>query len=918
MMIRSLGDRERARGQAEDVAHRAPRRVDRNALLLISLIAILLASNPARAAERFDEGAYATQIQPLIRQYCLACHSTEKQKGSLDLERFSSLALVRKEVKPWQMLIEQLESGEMPPKTKAQPTEAERARLVSWVRGFLDHEAMARAGDPGDVPLRRLSNAEYNAIIRDLTGVDLHPARQFPADGAAGEGFTNAAEALAEMSPTLLNKYLLAAKEIASHAVFLPDGFRFSAGSTRRDWSDESLAQLRKFYARFTADGKLPLKPYLAATLRHREALQTGAIQLEEVAVREKLNAKFLQHLWKTMTGEGKSSPLNEIQTAWRQAAEKDAERLATNISAWQGRAWKIMPIGSYRYGNVVRQHPADPAAAKPAPGTSKPAAGTNLPAPSDPAGLEEFRQAFPLFICYPAVIPVDEVVCLKMYHREDEPLIRLFLDDADRALLEHLWAEHRFITQQPVAENRYLPLFIGFVTQDQPKELVAYFESQREPFRQRAEAFEKEMQAAIPKQLEKLAEFAAPAYRRPISEAEKAELVALHGTLKAKGMSGEDALRGVLSRILVAPSFLLRIEQPPEGKDAAAINDWELATRLSLFLWSSVPDEALRKLATAGKLHDPDVLAQQAGRMLKDERIRSLAIELGTQWIHVRGFDEFKDKSETLYPSFDAKLRTAMYEESILFFQDLFQQDRPAQRILDADYTYLNDTLAKHYGIPGVAGAQWRRVEGVRKFGRGGILGLASVQAKQAGAARTSPVLRGNWVVETLLGEKLPRPPADVPKLPEAEGATDGLTMRQLVENHTRIESCAVCHQRIDPLGFAFERYDAIGRWREKESTGLAVDCRAKMKDGIEFEGIDGLRNYLLTKKKDVIIKLFCRKLLGYALSRGVTLSDQSLIEAMVTALNKNNGKLSAAVLEIVRSPQFRKIRGRAFVEGE
>jgi hypothetical protein len=326
------------------------------------------------------------------------------------------------------------------------------------------------------------------------------------------------------------------------------------------------------------------------------------------------------------------------------------------------------------------------------------------------------------------------------------------------------------------------------------------------------------------------------------------------------------------------------------------------------------VPDDELRRLAAAGQLHDPKVLAAQTQRLLKDDRVRALAIEFGTQWIHVRGFDELKEKNEKLFPTFDAALRKAIYEESILFFQDLFQKDRPVTDLLDSDATFLNETLAKHYGIPGVVGPQWRRVEGVKKYGRGGVLGLASVQAKESGASRTSPVLRGNWVVETLLGEKLPRPPANVPRLPEEEGGNDGLTVRQLVEKHTRVAECAVCHQRIDPFGFAFEKYDPIGRFREKDLGGLAVDARARLKDGTEFDGIDGLRNYLLTKKKDIVVRLFCRRLLGYALGRAVTLSDQSLIDEMVAEMNKSDGRLSAAVLAIVRGPQFRMIRASGF----
>jgi hypothetical protein len=257
--------------------------------------------------------------------------------------------------------------------------------------------------------------------------------------------------------------------------------------------------------------------------------------------------------------------------------------------------------------------------------------------------------------------------------------------------------------------------------------------------------------------------------------------------------------------------------------------------------------------------------------------------------------------------------MRAAIYEESVLFFQDLFRSDRPVTAILDADYTFLNELLAKHYGIPGVSGPEWRRVDGVKTFGRGGLLGMASVQAKQAGASRTSPVLRGNWVVETLLGEKLPRPPANVPKLPEEEGA-DHLTTRQQVERHAKDPACAVCHVRIDPFGFALEKYDPIGRYRDKDLGGLSVDTRVTLKAGTMFDGIEGLRNYLLTKKKDVVVRLFCRKLLGYALGRAVTLSDTALIDEMVAELNKNGGKITAAVQTIVRSPQFRMVRGSDF----
>ena len=845
--------------------------------------------------------SYASAVQPLIRKYCVTCHSTSTHKAGLDLQQFTGPANMRKDLKSWQGVIDHLSVGDMPPRSMPQPNGSEKSRIIAWVGGFLTTEARATAGDPGEVLLRRLSNTEYNCSIRDLTGVDLQPTREFPADGAAGEGFTNSAESLSDISPTLLSKYFAAAKDISEHAVLLPDGIRFAPGKSRREWTDESTAQLRSFYAAWTGpDGKLNYTPYLSAAVRYRSELTLGKVSINTVAAQEKLNGKYLGFLWKCLTDPGLGSPLAEIQTKWKTVSEARVADVAAEIGAWQNRLWQTARVGSYVrpvgqgfIESLSRQVPNNPDADK-----------------AHAAGFDRFRECFPLYLCYPNVIPIDEVVNLKMFHREDEPLERLFLNAGECKRLDRLWEEHLFISRQPAAENRYLPLFIGFVTQDQPKEMVTFFEGQRPAFQKRADAFEHEEEVAIPMQKAALAEFTSRAYRRPLTARETAEQLTLYSSLRSKGATHEEAFRGVISRVLVSPEFLFRMEQPAAANKAAPISDWELATRLSYFLWSSTPDAELRKLAASGRLRNPLVLREQTRRMLKDEKVRSLAVEFGAQWLHVRGFDALNDKNERIFPTFDESLRRAIYEETILFFQGLFQQDRPAADILSADYTYLNGQLAMHYGIPGVTGPQWRRVDNVRQYGRGGVLGLASVQASVSGASRTSPVLRGNWVVETLLGEKMPRPPPNVPKLPEEEGA-GSRTVREEVEQHSKNPACAVCHQRMDPYGFALERYDAIGRRRVKDLGGLAIDDKAILKDGTRFEGIDGLRGYLMTTRKNQVMHLFCRRLLGYALGRSVTNSDQPLIDEMAVELNKNRG-IDEVVEMIISSAQFRMIRGR------
>ena len=430
-----------------------------------------------------------------------------------------------------------------------------------------------------------------------------------------------------------------------------------------------------------------------------------------------------------------------------------------------------------------------------------------------------------------------------------------------------------------------------------------------REPIKQRAEAFKQERIAAEPSHLESILAFAGQAWRRPLTMKEKRDLRSLYEKLRKEELGHEAAARLTLARVLVAPAFLYKLESPPPGKASAPVRDLELASRLSYFLWSSAPDAELMSLATAGKLKNPDILAARTQRMLKDKRVRRLAIEFGSQWLHVRDFDSFDEKSERHFPEF-AAVRSALGEEPVRFFTDLFQRDGSVLDLLNADHTFVNGTLAKYYAIGGSDEAGWRRVEGVRAQGRGGVLGFGATLAKQSGASRTSPILRGAWISETLLGERLPRPPKGIPVLGDAP--PKGLTERALTERHVSDPSCARCHDRIDPFGFALENYDAIGRFRLKDSADLPVDASAKLLDGTRFSGVDGLRDYLLNQRSEDFLRQFSRKLLGYALGRGVLLSDEPLLDEIQSQLTQNDFRISQIVEGIVLSRQFREIRGR------
>ncbi|MSR58801.1 MAG: DUF1592 domain-containing protein [Planctomycetaceae bacterium] len=538
---------------------------------------------------------------------------------------------------------------------------------------------------------------------------------------------------------------------------------------------------------------------------------------------------------------------------------------------------------------------------------------------------LDEFRNLFPAALCYTKIVPVDEVVTLTLFYREDGHLARLMLDAAQKERLDRLWDELHYVSQDALTLVDAFAQLMEYATQDADPTV---FEPLRGPINDRAAAFRKLLIDTEPSHLAALLDIAARAYRRPLAESEVGHLHAFYGHLRQEEIPHDEALRLTLSRVLVAPAFLYRVEKPGAGTQQSPVTDGELASRLSYFLWSSQPDERLGEAAAAGRLSNPQTLVSETRRMLGDRRTRRLATQFACQWLHIYEFDQLNEKSERHFPAF-VDLRGAMYEESIRFFTDLFQNDGSVLDILDADHTFVNRELTEFYGLPaasatevadgpGLADAGWRRVLGVKKHGRGGILAQATTLATQSGASRTSPILRGNWVSEVLLGERLPRPPKDVPQLPEDETATEGLTVRQLVEQHSSDPKCAICHQRIDAFGFSLESYDAIGRRREKDLSDRPIATHAKTLDGAEFEGLDGLRNYLLTVRRDAFVRQFCKKLLGFALGRAVQLSDEPLLAEMQKNLAADDYRFNVALEAIVLSRQFREIRGRDTAEDE
>jgi hypothetical protein len=400
------------------------------------------------------------------------------------------------------------------------------------------------------------------------------------------------------------------------------------------------------------------------------------------------------------------------------------------------------------------------------------------------------------------------------------------------------------------------------------------------------------------------LSTLARRAYRRPVTDADVQTLMAFYRAGRNDGDFDLGIERG-LRRLLSAPAFLFRVEREPASVTAGtafAVSSVDLASRLSFFLWSSIPDDELLDAAVKGTLSSPAVLERQIARMLRDERSRSLVDNFAVQWLQLGRIDGVVPDVDE-FPDFDENLREAIQQETRVFVASQIREDRSVVDLVSANYSFVNERLARHYQIPNVYGDRFRRVE----FGdgvRGGLLGQASILTATSYPNRTSPVLRGRWLLETLLGAPPPPPPPDVPPLKENPADGERQTVRERLDAHRRNPACASCHVRMDPLGFSLEHFDALGRWRAT-SDGVPVDATASLPDGSRFDGIKGLRALLVSHRED-FVRTFTERLLSYAIGRGIEPADYPAVRGIVRETAAQNYRWSAIIAAIARSAPF------------
>ncbi len=802
--------------------------------------------NAVTAPAASASSEFETTVKPFLNRTCYACHNAQLKNADVNLQAFETEASVARDLDTWEKVVVRLRTGQMPPQGIPRPPEAEVAAVISWIEGTIATVESQAGPNPGRVTARRLNRTEYDNTVRDLLGVTLQPAADFPQDDA-GYGFDNNGDVLS-LSPVLMEKYLTAAQKVARAAVF-------GQGDIK-----PSLVRLRTRGGRIEGSPAAPME-YDVQGLSLPNALHA----MHRVPVEG-------EYLMRVILGGSRPAGSDPIRVALfvdgeeRQVVPFDPSQGASFYNDKQDLSGKNVEIRTklsagehWISASIVRLYEGLPASY----GGPKP----SRQAPPPP----------PVFKPRPGATPAK---------------IKAARERFEKRMLEIAPANDARVSQVEVV-GPFDP-----VQGPSPASLKLVYAC--------GHLDGKHAEGCLHTILEKLAR---RAYRRPLEPSEVAPFERLATEARKEGESFESSLALALQALLVSPDFLYRIErnrQAATGDLGHPIDEHEFATRLSYFLWASMPDPELASLADRQMLRQPEILTAQVRQMLKDEKAAGLVGAFGGQWLQFRGLESVEPDRDR-FPAFDENLRLSMRRETELLLENIIREDRSLLDLIDAPYSFINQRLARHYGIPGITGPEFRKVD-LADAPRGGVLTHASVLTISSYATRTSPVLRGKWVLENLLGAPPPDPPAGIPRLDETKVASSG-TLRQQMEAHRTNATCAACHSKMDPLGFGLENYDGIGAWRTQDGR-LPIDASGQLPDKRAFSGPDDMKK-ILKGDREAFTANVTEKLLTYALGRGLERYDKRTVKAMAENVARSDHRFSALVLEIVNSLPFQRRRG-------
>ena len=812
---------------------------------------------------------FQTQVQPFLAKNCVLCHNSKLKTADVDFTPFRTEAQADVAPELWEKALDKLRQGAMPPPGMPRPKQDDINLVMKWMEGSLARADANAKPDPGRVTAHRLNRTEYDNTVRDLLGFDIHPSDDFPQDDS-GYGFDNIGDVLS-LSPVLMERYMNAADKLVRTALYGPEKLKpvlvrhqpvtrdFPLYPTAKDKTDYDLTGLSMPNAlhaihRFPVDGDYTIRVALEGRRpAGSEPVHIGVFldgkQVQTLSIDAKVDASG-------------SVDLFGMQQEFRIHVPAGDHWLAASIL----KIYEGLPP-SYLGPNPSKRPE---------------------PPPPDPAQLEA-----------------------------------RFLKKEPNATPEQI-AAARKKAQQAIAKlhvpaNR---VYVHYV------EVVGPYNEKLGPFEASRKLIfvcdsDGNQSAACAHKI--VAHFARRAFRRPVTPDEIKPYFDLYVQGRQRGSTFEDAIGVALQAVLVSPDFLFRIErvdskatrrdsvfrtvayrgQQQDG-DILPLSDYTLASRLSYFLWSTMPDAELMRCADKHTLHRPEVLKAQVLRMLRDPRSQALADNFAGQWLELRKLESTHPDHDR-FPQWDDYLRMSMQHETELFFEDIIHQDKSILDFLDSKTTFVNQKLAEFYGMPGVKGTDFRKVslEGTH---RQGVLTEASILTVSSYATRTSPVIRGKWVLENFLNATIPPPPPNVPRLDEEKVGLDS-SIRQQMEAHRANPMCASCHSKMDPIGFSFENFSAIGQWRDKDGK-WPVDATGKLPTGETFTGAIELENIYL-KDPQIFVECVTDKLMTYALGRGLERYDRPTVKQIVKRISADDYRFSDLVIEIVNSLPFEMTRG-------
>jgi hypothetical protein len=789
----------------------------------------------------------AAPQRALLDKYCVTCHSDRLKTANLSLQGLD-LTRVGDQAELWEKVVRKLRAGVMPPPDMPRPSLAEYDGLRDWLETAIDSTASTRA-TPGSIVLHRLNRTEYANAIRDLLDLQIDATALLPPDDSAN-GFDNIAGSLT-ISPTLLESYATAAARVARMAV----GYWKSPTEATYLTSGDASQNQRLDGMPFGTRGGIVARHDFPADGEYKFSIQNLGIgsfipgeQLALVIDGERA------HVW----------PYRGVGVAVGMTADTDGTlEVTVPVRAGSRTVGATFIATNYRPSlDIIRQY--------------------------DRKSLE--NNTIPQIQYYPAI----------GFLRVQGPFNAQRPSDSA--------TQRKVFVCRPASGQGSVPALTR--ASAATRTAASVDQAARSPATPRSSSADGSAnEAACARQI--LTRLARQAYRRPPTTPEVTALLSFFDKGRAEG-TFDDGIEFSLRFLLASPQFLVRAEREPAGVrpgQAYRISDIELASRLSFFLWSSIPDEQLITLATQGRLGQPQVLANQVRRMLRDSRADAMVSNFGQQFLYLRNLPGTSPDG-LFYPNWDDELRQAFKRESELFFDSIIREDHNVVDLLTADYTFVNERLARQYGISNVYGSRFRRVTLPPEMDyRRGLLGKGSFLAVTwTQNFRTSPVKRGAWVLENILGTPPPEPPPNVPPLEDTKSDSGKtLTLREQMTLHRANPPCAGCHKIMDPIGFALENLDADARWRSKQGGdgGAPIDAKVKLFDGQDVDGPGGLRTALL-RYSPQFVRMFTEKLMTYALGRGLGYTDMPTLRAITRDAERDGNRLSAIVTGIVRSPQF------------